>query len=536
MAEKRENWGSKLGVILAVAGSAVGLGNFLVFPGRVVANGGGAFLIPYFIAFVLIGIPVAWMEWSMGRMGGRQGHGSGPGVLNALIKKPYAKYLGSLGVVGPMLIFFLYIFLESWILGYCWYSLDGSLTEAVAQTTAENNVIGNFFGDYIFLKMKIAGIPSAILFFAITFFINFAIVFLGVRKGIESSAKVLMPILIFIGFGLVLKVITMKGIDTGFGYMWNPDFSKLKDVQVWFDATTQVFFTTSVGIGSILTYASYVKKDQDIALSSLTANATNELLEVVIGGTIVIPVAVLFLTTAGATDAVKDGAFSIGFKTMPLLFGKMGAIGPALQFSWFLLLFIGGVTSSVSILQPGISFLEDELKMKRKKSVITLAFVSLLFTILIIIGFCRQTGADNEIDLWGFQLSLLLFGAIEAVLFSWVIGVDKGWEELNHGSDIKVPLIFKAIMKYITPTLILTLLAFWLFKKNSAGFSGIDLLMLKNVEAKEVNIFNFWIGSKHFRWDTMNINMILYTRFALAGLLVAVNLIIYSTWRKRKEA
>lgn len=531
MAEKRENWGSKLGVILAVAGSAVGLGNFLVFPGRVVQNGGGAFLIPYFVAFLLVGIPVAWMEWSMGRMGGRQGHGSGPGVLNALIKKPYAKYLGSLGVVGPMLIFFLYIFLESWILGYCWYSLDGSLTEAV-----RNETVGPFFENYIFLKSKIAGIPSAILFFAITFFINFAIVFLGVRKGIESSAKILMPILVFIGVILVVKVISMPGIESGFAYMWNPDFSKLKDVQVWFAATTQVFFTTSVGIGSILTYASYVKKDQDIALSSLTANATNELLEVVIGGTIVIPVAVLFLTSAGASDAVSGGAFGLGFITMPMLFDKMGAVGPLLQFLWFFLLFIGGVTSSVSILQPGISFLEDEMQMKRKKSVVTLAAVSLIFTVLIIIGFCRQTGAENEIDLWGFQLSLLLFGAIEAVLFSWVIGADKGWKELENGADIKIPSMFKFIMKYVTPTLLITLVMFWLFKKNGDGFSGIDLLLLKNVKSEMVTIFNARIGSFRIFWETTNINMILITRASLAGLLAAVNYIIYKTWKKRGEA
>lgn len=535
MSEKRENWGSKLGVILAVAGSAVGLGNFLVFPGRVVENGGGAFLIPYFIAFILIGIPLAWMEWSMGRMGGRQGHGSGPGVLNAVVKKPWAKYLGSLGVVGPMLIFFLYVFLESWILGYVWYSLTGELGRHAAAGTE-----GKFFEDYIYMKTTLGGIPAGGLFFVITYLLNFAIIFLGVRKGIENTAKVLMPILVLLGLGLVIKVLTLPNIGEGLGYLWNPDFSKLKDINVWFSATAQVFFTTSVGIGCILTYASYVKKNQDVALSSLTANATNEFLEVIIGGTIAVPLAVIFLTQAGAEEAVVNNTFGLGFITMPQLFHKIGGLGYILQLAWFLLLFIGGITSSISILQPGISFMEDEMKLNRHKSVFLLAFVTLFFTALIIFGFTAKTGVEDEIDLWGFQLSLLLFGTIEVILFSWVIGMKEGWKELNLGAEIKIPDIYRIIMKYVTPTLLLVLLVLWAILENAKGHTGIDLILMKNFvhEIPEGATPSHWYKIKDVTVlgiETKNNYYVMFTRFCFIVLLGIVNFIIFRTWKKKEQ-
>jgi neurotransmitter:Na+ symporter, NSS family len=127
-------------VILAVAGSAIGLGNFLRFPVKAVAYGGGAFLIPYFVALFLLGIPLAWMEWTLGRYGGGYGHGSAPGILNIVVRKPWAKYLGSFGVYGPLLIFFYYTHIESWLLGFAWYAFTGDLMAAV-----NANAVSEFF-------------------------------------------------------------------------------------------------------------------------------------------------------------------------------------------------------------------------------------------------------------------------------------------------------------------------------------------------------------------------------------------------------
>src|SRR5918992_1220085 len=133
----QERWGSRIGVILAVAGSAVGLGNFLRFPGIAAANGGGAFMIPYFCALLLVGIPVGWAEWTMGRYGGRKGFHSAPGVMGVIGRGAFARYLGSVGVLIPLAVSFYYTYIEAWCLGYAWQYATGNAIVDPAATLAE---------------------------------------------------------------------------------------------------------------------------------------------------------------------------------------------------------------------------------------------------------------------------------------------------------------------------------------------------------------------------------------------------------------
>ncbi|MDP2643821.1 MAG: sodium-dependent transporter [Desulfobacterales bacterium] len=519
MQQSRESWASKIGVVLAVAGSAVGLGNFLVFPGRVAANGGGAFMIPYFIALILIGIPLAWMEWTMGRFGGMLGHGSAPGVLSAMVKRPYARYLGSIGVFGPLLILFFYVYIESWLLGFIWYALTGEL--AVASSSAET--MGAFFRDYIGLKTTFSGIPAALFFFFIAFLLNFGIIYLGIRRGIETISKVLMPLLLVLGVIMLIRVLTLKGISSGLGFLWNPDFSRLLDINVWFAATSQVFFTLSIGIGTILTYASYVKKQQDIVLSSLTANAANEFFEVIIGGTIVIPTAVIFLGAAGAQDVARQGAMSLGFITMPMIFRQFtfmeANIGSIFQVLWFVLLFIAGLTSSISIIQPGISFLEDELELSKRKSVIVLAPVTLFYCLMVIFG--MNAGAADEVDLWGFQFSLLFFGMIEALLFARIFGRDRGLAEMNRGADIRLPGFLTPVICYVTPAFLVVLLILWLTKGG-----GMDAILLNNLKEAQVSFIGLKMSNRTF---------IVLVRGCLLLFLAAINFAVYLAWKYKRS-
>ena len=190
MANNRENWGSKLGVILAVAGSAVGLGNFLRFPVQAATNGGGAFIIPYLIAFVFLGIPLAWIEWTLGRYAGYHNYGTSPSTYHIIFqkKKKWAKYLGSLGLLPPIFIIFYYGFIQSWILAFAFYSATGTLMEVVAQGPEK---MTDFFGNYIMLKTCVGGIPVAIIFFLITFIANMVVLSFGVRKpeGLDGSRR-----------------------------------------------------------------------------------------------------------------------------------------------------------------------------------------------------------------------------------------------------------------------------------------------------------------------------------------------------------
>ena len=372
MQNNRENWGSKIGVILAVAGSAVGLGNFLRFPVQAATNGGGAFIIPYLIAFIFLGIPLAWMEWTLGRYAGRHNYGTAPSTLHIIFdkKKPWAKHLGSIGLLPPLFIVFYYVFIQSWILAFAYYSLTGKLMEVTAQGSA---AVTQFFGDFIMLKTCVGPIPSAIIFFLITFACNMTVLALGVRKGIERVNKICMPILLFLGIILVIRVLTLPGIGKGLAFMWNPNFSELANPKVWMAAAGQVFFTMSLGMGIIWCYASYLKPKEDLVLSSLTASATNGLAEIIIGGTVVIPIAVI-IAGANIEECAKLGTFGLGFQTMPYVFGTL-PLGGALQALWFALLFFAGITSAISIIQPLISFCEDDLKFTRKKSVATISTI-----------------------------------------------------------------------------------------------------------------------------------------------------------------
>jgi NSS family neurotransmitter:Na+ symporter len=202
----------------------------------------------------------------------------------------------------------------------------------------------------------------AIVFFFITLGINLWILSRGVSQGIEKLAKIAMPILFVFAFILVIRVLTLKApnpaipensVRNGFAYLWNPDFSQITKAKPWLAAAGQIFFTLSIGTGSILTYASYVKKREDIALTGLSTSITNEFAEVILGGSIAIPIAVAFFGLAETQEIAKGGAYNLGFAAMPIIFQKL-PFGHILGDMWFLLLFFAGITSSVALCSPAI--------------------------------------------------------------------------------------------------------------------------------------------------------------------------------------
>ena len=524
MNQNRENWGSKIGVILAVAGSAVGLGNFLRFPVQAATNGGGAFIIPYLIAFLLLGIPLAWMEWTLGRYAGRQGYGTAPSTLHIIFgkKKRWAKHLGSIGLLPPIFIVFYYVFIQSWILAFAYYSLTGKLMEVTAQGSA---AVTQFFGDFIMLKTCVGPVPVAILFFLITFACNMVVLAFGVRKGIERVNKICMPILLILGIILVVRVLTLPDIGKGLAFMWNPNFSELANPKVWMAAAGQVFFTMSLGMGIIWCYASYLKPKEDLVLSSLTASATNGFAEIIIGGTVVIPIAVI-IAGANIEECAKLGTFGLGFQTMPYVFGTL-PLGGVLQTVWFALLFFAGITSAISIIQPLISFCEDDLKFSRRKSVTTISTITFIGGLTAIFGLAA--GTVDELDFWGGTFLLVVFGAIQALLFSFILGrkkvkTDDGSEDneafalMNEGSQLKLPRFFRPIIQYVCPAyLIILLVSFTLT-------DGLPLITLSNIPADaKVTFLGTEFSQLYFTWGF---------RGFLLLLVILLNVAIAYAWRK----
>lgn len=445
-----------MGLILAMAGNAVGLGNFLRFPVQAVNNGGGAFIIPYLVCFLLMGIPLLWIEWSTGRYGGKLGHHSTPFILDAMDKRKFWKYFGVFGIFTNVAVAAYYCYIESWTMSYVMHSVMGTFT-GMSQTE-----VAAFFGKYIDVSQSTTGIPyEAVLFFVFCILLNTYILSRGL-KGVEKAAKIGMPLLILFGVFLAVRGLTLgtsgatdehPGASAwdGLNFLWTPQFDSLSNPKVWLAAAGQIFFTLSLGMGSIQCYASYIRSKDDIALNASSAGFMNEFVEVVLGSSIVIPIAAGYL----GIDWVKENAgFGMAFQTMPYLFNNWGPVLAAIAgVMWFGLLFFAGITSSLAMGTPWMGFMHDEFKWSTQKGAWSFGLIVLLLGLPTVFFF--HQGVFEEYDYWAGTVSLVVFALAESILFAWIFGIDKGWKEINQGGDIKIPIIFKFIIKFITPFLLL---------------------------------------------------------------------------------
>ncbi|NKB89683.1 MAG: sodium:calcium symporter [Acidobacteria bacterium] len=474
---ERERWGTRVGLILAMAGNAVGLGNFLRFPVQAAQNGGGAFMIPYFICFLLLGIPMMWVEWSIGRHGGRYGHSSTPGMLQRIWDNPAAKYVGVIGLFLPLIVMTYYTYIESWSLGYTFFTAFGSYWGA-PEFEPMVNFLRSYHG-YTGLDLTAPGVGDvgisyfssvapAYAFFVITLLVNIWILSKGVSGGIEAIAKIAMPALLIFAVILVIRVLTLgtpdgafpdNNVSAGMGFVWNPVPEALSSSSVWLAAAGQVFFTLSLGMGSIHCYASYLRENDDVALTGLTTAATNEFAEVVLGGTLAIPAAVAYFGLERTQELAQSG-FDLAFAVMPTLFQQIPG-GQLFGSLWFALLFFAGITSSLAMGQPIMAFLQEEFGLSRKRSAVVLGGIIFLLCQPVILF--NQQGFLGEFDFWAGTFGLVLFATIEIILFAWVFGMDNAWAALTDGADMRVPRGYRYIIQYVTPAMLLIILGTWLF-------------------------------------------------------------------------
>jgi NSS family neurotransmitter:Na+ symporter len=452
----KESWGSRTGLILAMAGNAVGLGNFLRFPVQAVQNGGGAFIIPYLVCFLVMGLPMLWIEWSIGRYGGRHGHHATPFMFDSLFKGKTWKYLGAFGIFNNVAVAAYYCFIESWTLSYVFHSVFQSFS---GLNEAE---VANFFNHYISFEISTTTLPyESVIFYVFCLLLNTYILSKGLKGGVERVAKVGVPLLIVFGAFLALRGITLGSSGApagcqdcntflGLNYLWNPQFSSLSDPKVWLAAAGQIFFTLSIGMGTVHCYASYVRANDDIALNAMSAGWMNEFVEVVLGASIVIPIAVGYL---GLDWVIENAGFNMAFQTMPYLFNQWGFYLATLAgFFWFGLLFFAGITSSLAFGTPWLGFMEDEYNWGREQSAWSFGGIVLIMGLPTV--FFYHQGVFNEYDYWAGTVALVIFALGESLLYA-LAGFRKGWEELNRGSDILIPGIFKPVMRFITPVLLL---------------------------------------------------------------------------------
>ncbi|TWT42962.1 sodium-dependent transporter [Botrimarina hoheduenensis] len=445
-----DGWTSRLGVILAVAGSAVGLGNFLRFPGQAAANGGGAFLIPYFISLLVLGIPLCWAEWAMGRYGGSRGFNSAPGVFACIWRHRFAKYLGVPALLIPLVIYMYYVVIEAWCLGYALNYLSGDLMLGKGA-----DQYGQFFNNFVGADsdgtLFTAGNRSLLWMVLGVFALNFVLIYRGVAKGIESFCKIAIPLMAVCALCVLLRVLTLPAHESGrtlneaLGFMWNPDFSALWKPDTWLAASGQIFFSLSVGFGIIVNYASYLKRKDDVVLSGLTAASMNEFFEVCLGGLITIPAAFLFL---GATVG-SQGTFGLGFNALPNVFAEMPA-GRLFGFLWFFMLFLAAITSSLSMLQPVIAFFEEGFGLKRPVSAALLGLISALGCGFVLY-FSKGMVALDTFDFWVGTALIVVLALIQSLLYGWALGIERGAQIAHEGAKLRIPHVVQLMLKYVVP-------------------------------------------------------------------------------------
>jgi NSS family neurotransmitter:Na+ symporter len=550
MSVKVDSWGSRVGLILAMAGNAVGLGNFLRFPVQAVENGGGAFIIPYLVCFLVMGIPLLFIEWSSGRYGGKFGNHSTPYILDSMVKGRLLKYIGVFGIFTNIAIAAYYCYIESWTMSYVYHTLIGTF-DGMSQA----NVAG-FFDSYTDISKSTTGLPyEAVIFYIICLMLNTFILSKGI-KGIEKVAKVGMPLLILFGVVLAVRGLTLgtSGASEifpdanawdGLNFLWTPQYGSILDLKVWMAAAGQIFFTLSVGMGTIHCYAAYIDSKDDIALNAVSAGFMNEFVEVVLGSLIVIPIAAGYL---GLDWVIENAGFGMAFQTMPYLFQQWGpTLAIVAGVCWFGLLFFAGITSSLAMGTPWMGFMRDEFGWSKNKGAWSFGAMILILGLPTVIFF--KEGVFDEYDYWAGTVSLVVFAMFETILFSWIFGMDKGWREITSGSDIKVPNIYKFIIKYITPVLLIIIFLGSVFKPLGNDWSG--------------NISNFFAGNGWALDNGSIIKMvmhagirdqialatdpvvieqlqdkILYLNFArllLVGLFIFISSLVYVAFQKRRR-
>ena len=453
---ERGRWATRLGLILAMAGNAIGLGNFWRFPYVLAKNGGGAFMIPYFMALFLLGIPLMWVEWTIGRYGGRYGHGTlGPSFY--LMARERLKPRGAVifGIIGGMFAFAVcallnsyYIHVIGWTAAYTAYSAAGT-----------------YFGvDTVkFFLSHVANFPAVLISWGVSLALIGVCVARGISGGIERWCRVMMPTLYAVAIILVIRALTLgspvkpewSSIE-GLSYIWTPRFDVLASnfFAIALAAAGQIFFTLSLGMGIIHNYASYLGPKDDIALSGFTTTTLNEFAEVILGGSIAIPIAFAFL---GPEQAIKGGV-GLSFMALPNVFSMIGGVGGrAFGTLWFLLLWFAGFTSAIAMYNYLVALLQEDVGLRRTIGAIAVFIV--YFCLGLPVALDPTLVYLSELDNWVGSYLLVVLGFFDLVVGVWLFGPKNFWRELHEGALMRVPKAFYYITSIIAPLYILILLA-----------------------------------------------------------------------------
>ena len=442
--KKRERFGSRFAVIAAMAGSAVGLGNIWRFPYVLGQYGGAAFILVYIAASLLVALPIFFAESVIGRRSGRDTYGA----MQLLAPGTAWKWAGLLTILSPLLILSYYSVVGGWSVEFLFKSLSFSFTEKAA--TEE---VSGYFGKFISSTWQ--PLLSHTLFMTMVA----GVVLGGVKNGIERFSKVAMPVLFVLILFIVGYSLTLPGSRAGVEYLVKPDFSKLT-ADAYAAALGQAFFSLSLGVGTVLTYASYVKKEENLVVSGV-GTAVSDLLFAMIAAFAVMPA----VFAAGIEPGSGPG---LVFQTLPYIFNTMSQAMPItsalVSIAFFLTILAAALTSAISMLEVGVAYLVDEKGMERRKATLLLALGTWLLGVLCSLSFgplahVKLLGLnifdflDSLCSVWLLPLGGLLF----TLFVGWWMSKADVRDELTNGGTCNVRLfgLVYFLMRYLAPVGIL---------------------------------------------------------------------------------
>lgn len=430
----RENWGSRIGFIMAAAGSAVGLGNIWRFPYLTGMNGGGAFIVIYLCCVFFIGLSIMLAEFAVGRRSSLAAVGA---------YKSFNKnwtFAGVLGVLSAFFIMGFYPVVGGWSIAYIFKSFTGLLSAPEA--------IGDVFGAFIGSSVE------PLIWMIIYMAINIFIVARGVSGGIEAAGKILMPILYVLLIFVAIRGLAIPGSAAGLAFLFKPDWSVVTG-QTFLAALGQAFFSLSLGMGCMITYGSYLNKQEKLPNNALIVVSMDTSVAL-LAGIAMFPALFAF----GMEPAAGPG---LVFVVVPQIFAQMGGIGPVLSAIFFIALFIAALTSSVSLLEVVVAYLMDERKMARKPAVYG---TSAIMTVLCILS-SLSLGALSGVKLFGVvffdffdiltdKIFLAIGGMLLCIFAGWFLKKEDLRDETTNSGTLKFALFeaWYALVKYVIPILI----------------------------------------------------------------------------------
>ncbi|QLG88450.1 sodium-dependent transporter [Chitinibacter bivalviorum] len=429
----RANWGSKLGFVLATAGSAVGLGAIWKFPYMAGKNGGGAFLLVYLACVFTVGIGMLLAEMLIGRAAQKSATTAFRNLKGGLW--PWA---GRLSVLCSFVILSFYSVVGGWTFAYLYQSITGA---AITSNIGELNTLFEQF---------IANPMLAVMYTAMFLGVTMWVVLRGVEKGIERWSKVLMPLLFTLMLLLIGRSLTLPGAMDGVSYFFTPNFSQINASMV-LDAMGLAMFSLSVGCGLLIAYGSYVAPDTNLGKTSLwiTLLAT---LACIFAGLLVLPAVFAFHVDPAAGPGLT-------FITMPAIFAQM-PFGQLFAIAFFLLLIFAALTSSVSILEPIVAFLMDEFGLARKQATWTAGLSVFTFSIPAALSFGVLKdfliAGKNPFDLMDYAASNLMLpagGLLSALFIGWAIWPRITQDLRQEGSERILP-VFRIVCAWVSPAVI----------------------------------------------------------------------------------